>query len=108
MPAPRPGESTSACGVQPGLLEVEELRLPDAQRRHLVHLGLQLRWRLLAFAFAGLLLGREAGQRDEAAVFGHPGGRAQPARGTGRELLGPPVEGDPELSRVGYLSLNHL
>ena len=54
------------------------------------------------------LLGLEAGQGDEAAVLGHPGGRAEPADGPGGELLNPPVERGPQLSRVGHLSLNHL
>src|SRR5215203_1885064 len=56
MPAPQAGRAPSAWGVQPGLLEVEELRLANAQLLHLLHLGLQLRRRLLALAFAGLRL----------------------------------------------------
>jgi hypothetical protein len=46
-------------GQQPGLLKVEELRLTDAQRRHLLHLGLRLcRW-LLALPLACCRLGGE-------------------------------------------------
>jgi hypothetical protein len=45
------------------------------------------------------VLGLEAGQLDEAAVLGHPGGGAQPADGPGGELLDPPVEGGLELAR---------
>jgi hypothetical protein len=41
------------------LFKVEELRLPDAQGGHLLHLGLQLRREFLAFAFAGFDLGVE-------------------------------------------------
>src|SRR6266542_6266765 len=56
----------------------------------------------------GRLLGLEAGQRDEPAVLGHSGGRAEPAGGTWRQLLNPPVERGARLPGVGYLSLNDL
>src|SRR5215218_3146620 len=58
-PRTRTAGQVSAWGVQQGLLEVEELRLPDAQRRHLLHLGPQLRRRLLALALARRRLGGE-------------------------------------------------
>jgi hypothetical protein len=39
---PRPGQSGAAWAVPPGLGEVQELRLPDPQRRQLRQLDLQL------------------------------------------------------------------
>ena len=57
---------------------------------------------------AGRLLGLEAGQRDEPAVLGHAGRRAEPAGGTGCQLLDPPVERGTRLPGIGHLSLDHL
>ena len=84
-------------GVEPGALEVEELGHADAERVHLLHLGLQLGGRLLALALAGLLLGGEVdrhgvgaavvGDGDAAEDVGAEGG---PVGGVlGHELAGP-------------------
>src|SRR5512143_903704 len=49
----------SPGGVEPGLSQIEELRLADAERVHLVHLRLDVGRRLPAFALPGLLFGGE-------------------------------------------------
>src|SRR5919108_6219187 len=85
MPAPQAGRAPSAWGVQPGLGEVEELGLADAEPLHLLHLGLQLRWRLLALALAGLRLGGE--------VHRHGVGPALVAHGNAADDVG--TEGGP-------------
>ncbi len=51
-------------GAQPGIVQVEELRYPDAELAHLLHPGLQLRRRFLALTFASL---RAASRQESAA-----------------------------------------
>jgi hypothetical protein len=60
-------------GVEPRVLQVEELGLSDAELTHLFHLRLQFRWRLLAFAFARGLLGGEVQRHGVGpTVVSHP------------------------------------
>jgi hypothetical protein len=54
MSAPRAGQVQLSVGSTAGLLEIEVLRLPDTQRRQLLHLRLRLRPWLLALALACL------------------------------------------------------
>src|SRR6185312_11245592 len=56
----------------------------------------------------GRLLRLEAGQRDEPAIPGQPGGGSEPARRPGRQLPGPPVERVVHLLRVCHLASDHL
>ena len=57
---------------------------------------------------AGGFLGLEAGQGDEAAVLGDPGGRAEPAGGTGGQVPRPLVERGVGPLGVRDLSLDDL